>query len=49
MEALDDEDLIRLNEGAEAAWAVRRKPGWLEYGRSICLKETEHWKLYAEY
>jgi hypothetical protein len=37
-----------LNEGAEAALAVRRKPRWLEYGRSICLEETERWTLYAE-
>jgi hypothetical protein len=46
MRALDDCSLIRLNAGAEAAWAVRRK---LEYWRSICLEKIERWALYAAY
>jgi hypothetical protein len=33
--------LIRLIEGAESVLAVRRKPRWLEYGRSICLGWAE--------
>jgi hypothetical protein len=49
MRAFDDGDPIRLNVGAEAVWAARRKPGWLEYGRSICLEKIERWTLYAAY